>query len=60
MTRLLVLAVLLGCHGAPQRDPSSLYEGFPDTHPSLLITNPRTLLALENLGVVVRRRHRHP
>lgn len=50
MTRLLVLAVLLGCHGAPQRDPSALYDGFPDPHPSLLITNPRTLLALEISG----------
>jgi hypothetical protein len=32
---------------APVRSPMDAYEGFRDAHPSLLVTNPRTLLALE-------------
>lgn len=32
---------------APQRSALDAYEGFPDVHPSLLVSNPRALLSLE-------------
>ncbi len=42
-----VLAILLGCHATPSRAVEDVHEGYADVHPSLLITNPRVLMALE-------------
>ncbi|HEX4452338.1 MAG TPA: hypothetical protein VH143_15785 [Kofleriaceae bacterium] len=45
-----VLAMLLGCHRVPQRAARTVHDGFADIHPSLLITNPRVVMALELAG----------
>ena len=51
---LLTLAALeaagLACSRDRPRDPSAVSAGFPDSHPSLLITNPRVLAAVETDG----------
>ncbi len=43
----LSTTVFTSCNHTPVRSPMDAYEGFADTHPSLLVTNPRVLLSLE-------------
>jgi hypothetical protein len=45
-----VLAMLLGCHAVARRAVDDVHDGFADVHPSLLVTNPRVLVALELAG----------
>lgn len=45
-----IVAILLGCHRVSSRAIDDVHEGFADVHPSLLVTNPRVLMALELAG----------